>query len=314
MHTEKHVLQISFYAIFAFGALGITFGLITGSSAIIFDGVFAMVDAVMAGLSILLVSLLEKSTADDLPGTMQRRFTMGFWHLEPIFLAVNSMLLIFVAGYALVSSIQSIRTGGHEVNFGPAIIYTVIVLIISWGVALWAHRANKYLRSAVVSMDIKGWMMTGGITGALLVAFSIGLVLRHFQHHRLLPYVDPLILACVALILITVPLRTLISTLGQILLVTPASLHNKAEAIARKIAHEEDFDGWRTYAARVGRATQVEVEFHVPAGRAPEPLEYWDDLRDRIGFALNVDNPDNWITVSFTTRPMRPSQRGVFDA
>lgn len=314
MKTEKHVLRVSFYAILAFGTLGIIFGLITGSSAIIFDGVFSLVDAVMVGLSIILVNLLEKSAADDLPGAMKRRFTMGFWHLEPIFLAVNSMMLIFVAGYALLSSIQTIRAGGHDVNFGPAIVYTIIVLFICIGVAVYSARANRYLRSAVVAMDIKGWLMTGGISGALLVAFTIALIMRRTGHTEYLPYVDPVVLAVVALVLITVPLRTLVTTMGQILLITPASLHLKAEAIARKVAHEEGFETWRTYAARVGRASQVEVEFQVPSGLEPKPLEYWDDLRDRVGYALDMENPDNWITVSFTTRPLSPSERGIFDS
>lgn len=313
MKSEKHVLFVSFYAILAFGTLGIVFGLLTGSSAIIFDGLFSFVDAVMAGLSILLVTLLSKSASDDLSGPVRRRFTMGFWHLEPLFLAANSVILMFIAGYALLTSIQSIRNGGHYVNFGPAVVYTILVLVISVGVATYSYRANRELKSAVVAMDIKGWLMTAGITGALLLAFSIALILGRLGYDHWLPYVDPVVLAIVAAVLLMVPVRTLWLTLGQILLITPSGLHNRAEAIAKKVAEEEGFDSWRTYAARVGRACQVEVEFHVPAGGEPRPLEYWDDLRDQVGKVLDVENPDNWITVSFTTRPLRPAERGMFE-
>lgn len=56
--------------------------------------------------------------------------------------------------------------------------------------------------------------------------------------------------------------------------------------------------------ARVGRAEQVEIEFHVPEGRPARPLEEWDAVRDRVREEFRADSPDNWVTVSFTTRPV----------
>lgn len=82
MRTEQQALRVSLVAVLLLSALGIGFGLVSGSAAILFDGVFSLVDALMSVISIILAGLLAKSRSEGLP----RRFSMGFWHFEPLVL------------------------------------------------------------------------------------------------------------------------------------------------------------------------------------------------------------------------------------
>ncbi|WP_258934326.1 hypothetical protein [Nesterenkonia pannonica] len=66
MRTEQQALKLSLAGILLVAALGVGFGLISGSFAILFDGVFSLVDAVMSVVSITLAGLIAKSAANEL--------------------------------------------------------------------------------------------------------------------------------------------------------------------------------------------------------------------------------------------------------
>lgn len=303
MRTEQQALRVSLVAILVLAALGIGFGLVSGSSAIIFDGVFSLVDAVMSAVSIVVAGLIARSTAGRLSERTRRRFTMGFWHFEPMVLAVNALLMMTVAAYALVQSVLTLLSGGRQIEFGPAVAYAAIVLALTSTLGLIEQRANRKIRSAFVAMDVKGWLMSGGVTGALLVAFLIGLLIDGTELAWMMPYVDPAVLMVVAAVLIPVPFSTLRTAVADIALVTPPDVWDEAEQVAARTVETEGFSDFRLYVAQVGRAKQVEIAFHVPAGLAPRPLEDWDRIRAELQRRLGQDDPNHWITVSFTTRP-----------
>jgi len=298
VRTEQQALRTSLVAILALAALGIGFGLASGSSAIVFDGVFSLMDAAMSIVSIVVAGLIARSTTVGL----SRRFSMGYWHFEPMVLAVNALMMISVTVYALVQSVSSILSGGRDIEFGPAVAYAVIVLVITLVIGTLEYRANRHIDSALVGMDIKGWVMAGGVTAALLMAFTIGLLIDGTRFAWAMPYVDPVVLALVALVLIPVPLGTLRQALAEVALVTPTGLREEAERVARLVVEEEGFTESFVYTAQVGRARRVEATFLVPEDLPPRPLADWDRIRQRVTDELAGRDPNHWITVFFTTR------------
>ncbi|WP_420098779.1 cation diffusion facilitator family transporter [Corynebacterium sp.] len=297
MRTEQQALRVSLVSVLILSCLGIGFGLVSGSSAIMFDGVFSLVDAVMSVVSIVLAGLIADSTARGL----SRRFSMGFWHFEPLVLCLNAVVMMSVAGYALLQAVTAVLDGGREVEFGPAVVYTVVVLLLAGVTAVAEHCANRTIGSALVAMDVKGWVMSAGVTGALLIAFVIGMVIDGTSYAHLMPYVDPVVLIIVATVLIPVPLRTLVRALSEIALVTPPDLHAEGRAVADRVVAEEGFLGADVYAAQVGRSRQVEIAFRVSPDTPPRPLTEWHGIRQAVSAELGGDNPDNWIAVWFTT-------------
>ncbi len=302
MRTEQQALKVSLGAILTFSALGIGFGLVTGSTAIIFDGVVSLVDAVMSVVSIVVAGLIARFAVDDLSRGMARRFTMGFWHFEPMVLAVNALVLISVSAYAVIQSVSTMLSGGRDIEFGPAVVYAAIVVVLSATVGLLEHRANRRIRSALVAMDVKGWLIAGSVTAGLLVAFVVGFLLVGTRFEWMRPYVDPAVLMVVALVLLPVPVPTLRKAVADIALVAPPELQDEAERAAAAVVEAEGFDGHRVYVAQLGRAKQVEMVFLVPTQLPPRPLEDWDRIRADIIERLGGADPHNWITVSFTTR------------
>ncbi|TLP96380.1 cation transporter [Nesterenkonia salmonea] len=310
MRTEQQVLKLSLIGVLLVSALGISFGLFSGSFAILFDGVFSLVDAVMSIISITLAGLIAKSAANSLPRRTQDRFNMGFWHFEPIVLAVNALLMMSVATYALFQAVSALLTGGREVEFGAAVIYASFVVVLTGVIGFVESRANRKIQSPLVSIDVKGWIMAGGVTSALLIAFIIGALIDGTDAAWLMPYVDPAVLALVALVLIPVPFSTLRKSVAEISLVTPPQLKAQADDVAASIVESEGFTDSRVYVSQQGRARTVDIVFYVPSGHPPKALEEWDAIRDVALNQLDGENPHSWMTISFTTKepPALPQQ------
>ncbi len=113
MCNEQTFLQASIAATVVVAAFGIILGLLSGSFSITFDGVYSLADAGMTVLALWVSKLIAVSaTGGALSGRMRDRFTMGFWHLEPIVLLLNGTLLMAIAVYALINALTSVLKGG----------------------------------------------------------------------------------------------------------------------------------------------------------------------------------------------------------
>ena len=109
---------------------GVVFGLLSGSLSIVFDGVFAAIDAAMSGLA-LFVSRLVSRESDN------RRFQFGYWHIEPMVLAFNGGTLMLLCFYAFLNAVDSFLAGGRAARF-------------RLGDRLRGHRLHRLLRHVLL--------------------------------------------------------------------------------------------------------------------------------------------------------------------
>lgn len=304
MSSEQGVLKLSILVTIGVALFGIGFGILSSSFSITFDGIYALADASMSLLALTVARLIDGyARSREAGGRLQARFSTGFWHLEPIVLGLNGTLLMAVSVYGLINAALSIMRGGHELKFDFAIIYAVVTLCACIAMALYASRANRRLKSDFVALDAKAWIMSGGITAALLIAFSLGAAVDGTRYAWIRPYLDPAVLGLVSLVIIPLPVRTVRQALADILLIAPRDLTEHVRAVAAKVVARHGFLSFRTYIAKVGRGKQIELYFIVPPGLPPQTVEYWDRLRDEIGAEIGDEGPDRWLTIAFTADP-----------
>lgn len=165
--SEQGLLRTSIAVTLFIALIGIAFGLASGSFSIVFDGVYSLADASMSGLSLVVVRLITAHTTSvQMSRKLRERFTMGFWHLEPMVLALNGILLSSVAIYALINAVSSLLQGGRHLEFGIAMVYALLTVIACVTIAVVEARVNRKLGSDFVRMDVKGWVMSASITAA----------------------------------------------------------------------------------------------------------------------------------------------------
>jgi predicted Co/Zn/Cd cation transporter (cation efflux family) len=300
--TEQEALRLSILATLLVALFGIMFGVLSGSFAIAFEGFYSLMDAGLTTLALMVTSLIASSSATGQKRSrLNQKFTMGFWHLEPMVLGLSATLLCSAAVYALIGAIQSFLSGGKELEFDEAIFYSVVNLAACIGMAFFNLRVNKRLGSEFIALDAKGWLMSAFITAALLVAFSIGWAVQDTPLAWISPYVDPAVLAIICLVIIPMPLSTIRHALTDVFLITPTELQDHVDLIAEQVVTKYGFLSYRSYTAKVGRGRQIELYFIVSKNLPPKRLEEWDRIRDEIGSAIGEESTDRWLTIVFTT-------------
>ena len=228
---------------------------------------------------------------------------MGFWHLEPMVLALNGILLTGVALYALINAASSLLEGGRDLEFGVALVYAVLTVSACLAMAIVEARANREINSDFVRMDVKGWVMSASITAALLIAFCFGIAVQGTEWQWLSPYIDPAVLGLVCLVIIPLPMSVVRQALADMFLVTPSDLKQHVDDVAEAFVSRHGLESYRAYVAKVGRSREIELYFIVPTSMSARTITEWDAWRDEIGDAIGGEGPDRWLTVVFTGDP-----------
>lgn len=292
---------MSIAATIVIALFGIGFGLASGSFSIMFDGVYSLLDASMSVLALIVVNLIASySASTGLSRKLRERFTMGFWHLEPIVLGLNGTMLIGVSVYALINALSSLLAEGRDLAFGWAIVYAAVTLPTCLVMVALERRANRRIKSEFVQLDGQAWMISACITAALLVAFCIGFGVQGTQWEWISPYIDPAVLALVCVVIIPMPVATVRQALSDILLVTPQDLKQHVDEVAQAFVEKYSLVAYRAYVARVGRSREIELYFIVPARAPARTMVEWDAIRDEVGEALGPESPNRWLTIVFT--------------
>ena len=304
LRDEQGVLRLSIAVTVVVAALGIGFGLFSRSYAIAFDGIYSLIDVGMSLLSLMVVKLINGYAGRSaLSRQLGERFSFGFWHLEPMLLVLNGTLLMGAAAYALVTAVDALLHQGRAMAFGAAIAYAVITLLVCTGAALVTHRANRRIGSDFIRLDMQAWVMSSGITAALLLAFVIGHLLQDTAAAWLTPYIDPAVLALVCLLILPMPLGTIRRGLADIFRITPQDLKQQIDEVASATVAEYGFLSYRAYVARMGRETEIELYFIVPADYPALTILEWDAMRGAIGARIGQRSPHRWLTIAFTADP-----------
>lgn len=291
---EARLLRISVAATILITALGILFGLLARSPAILFDGFFSLIDVAITALT-LKVAQLVASQGD-------RRFQYGFWHLEPLVMALRASVLMLLVAYAFVSAVNSLLKGGYEPDFGIALLYTVAVAAICFGMWWWMRGHAERIDSGLVRLDVKAWLMSALVTTALLVAFAAALLMQGTDAEWLIPYVDPLVLALLSLVLLPMPLREARESFAEIFMISPPELDTRVRQVMADFVARHGFLDFRSYVSKAGRAQFIEISVLVPSDLRV-PVGEIDALRAEIGTAIGGAGPDRWLTILFTADP-----------
>lgn len=289
---EQQILRRSIFCTLSIATMGIVFGIVCGSMSIIFDGMFSALDAGMCSLSLLVSRLLGQPNS--------RRFQYGFWHVEPLVLAFNGSLLAFLCLYAFVNAIKGIIDGGRELELGWAIVYALVVSIFCFTIFLKQHRLNKRVKSELIALDTKSWLMSACISSALLVAFLLSWSMEGTRYEHLIVYTDPSVLALLTLILIPVPIKTVIAAVREVLQMTPDTLDSSMENLMDELMAKYKFIDYSHYATRIGRGLFVEIHVVIPPEMENSGVPYFDKIRDEISHAIGESGPHRWLTISFT--------------
>ncbi|HEX4970916.1 MAG TPA: cation diffusion facilitator family transporter [Steroidobacteraceae bacterium] len=290
-NAEQTTLKFSIALTVVLGLVGVGSGLATGSQAIIFDGMYSFVDVVPTIVSLVVVRLIAQGSS--------HRFQYGYWHLEPLVAVLRDSILVVACIYAAVGAVNNLASGGSDVSYGMAAVWTGALSLIGIAMTAYLWRRAKALQSPMLRIDSRSWLVSACLSLALVIGFGIALGLHGTRFEGWVPYLDASALLVISLAMLPVPLIGLWRSLSDVLQVAPDELDAQVHAVMKSIVSERAFVDYSSYVAKVGRARFVEIHVLVQAESRIDTAAA-DSIRRDIAGRLNAVWPNFWLTIDFT--------------
>ncbi|MFL6547918.1 MAG: cation diffusion facilitator family transporter [Povalibacter sp.] len=289
--AEQRALKFSIAMTLLIGLLGVVTGLLTGSQAIIFDGMYSFVDVVLTIVSLAVSKLLANEGS--------RRFQYGYSHLEPVVGTFGGAVLALACVYAVINAIKDLLGGGHTVDYGFGAIWAGVLCMIGSAMAYYMSRMASRLASGLLSLDARSWLVSAVLSLAVLLGFVIASSIQATAFAGWVPYVDSLVLLCTALAMLPVPIATIWRAMREVLQVAPGELDQQVRAVMKQLVTDRGFLDYSSHVAKIGRTQFVEIHILVTPDSAVN-MTIADGIRREIAGRLNAAWPQFWLTIDFT--------------
>jgi len=287
---DRRLLLLSVWASAAFAVISSVWGVLSGSSMIVFDGLSSFISI---GLSVLAVLALRASRrgADD-------RYPWGREVWEPVTVVVKAIALAALCVYAVVEGVADLLAGGSEVATGWALAYAVVATAAGIVVTVLMRRGG---RSDLVRAEAAEWFGDTLLSVGVLVGFGVAVALVAAGRPDLAAYVDPAMVVVVSLLFLRVPARLIGGGMREILAMAPPAetrteLEAAVEAVREQFGLAESF----LRASKVGGRVDVEVEFVVGEDSAVRTVTDGDVVRAALHERLAALGHERSVVVAFT--------------
>jgi cation diffusion facilitator family transporter len=294
--VEQQALRLSVIGAIGMALLGILFALLTGSEAVLLDGLFSLVSFAM-GLFTLKVSRLVAKPDDE-------RFQLGYANFEPFVNTSKGLIMSFLCIYALYSAIDSLFQGGRPIASGYALLYAAIAVLGCFAIAHRQQKALERTKSPLIEVETKGWRMDGYLSSAVLVAFLILLLIEKTSWAVYAPYADPLIVIILVVAAAPMPISIVRKSMRELLLGAPEpDVQENVRAKLKAATRELPLESTILRMVKIGRSTHLQVHLVVSESHRTASLSELDTVRENIAFEMEDITPHLTMDVMFTLNP-----------
>ncbi len=290
---ESRALKLSAVAYLLMAALGIGFFFQSRSEAILVDGIYSLVSLAMTLIAQRVAGLVET------PQT--RSFHFGFAHFEPLLNSLRILLILGIGLYALASATEALFHGGRPLSTGPAVIYGALAAAGCLMMAAGQRRAARRTASPVLQVDSRNWLVDGLLSSGVFLSFLFAYFIDGTGLAHWIPYVDPVLVVALVLVILPVPVRTLAENLRQVLMEAPepamqADIRGRVEQAVDCLKPD------LVYVRMLPTGRFLYLQVHVVLSHDHEvgSIEKLDTSRTRIESALSGIHPRLVLDVMFT--------------
>lgn len=210
---EKSAMTVSLYANLFFVILELVMAIYTSSQAVLLDAVYDGIEFFMLLPSIFLIPLLYKPSNEKHP--------FGYMQLETVFLVVKGITMTAVTVGLIANSINILLHGGRLISFDTVAYFELSACVLGIAVTLYLKRKNKALNSPLLTVEMEGWKIDSIISLGMTAAFLLPMLVSAWWCQPLLPYLDQLITIILSMIMLPVPIKTVITGIRDLLLISP---------------------------------------------------------------------------------------------
>ena len=260
---------------------------------IIFDGLYSFISVILSMLSLYINNYMAKRDFE--------KFPFGKHILEPIVISIKSLIISIMCLYSLVGAVKSIISGGNNLEFGLAIIYSIVSVIGCGAISLYMKVKSKALSSELIKAEFTQWFMDTALSAAVLVGFIIGIAISNTKLNFLNPYIDPVMTVAASLLCIRIPIKIFIESFKEVICVKANDeINDDIYVLVKEIEEEYKFEDSITRVSKVGRELRIEIDFVYNKDSKLKTLDQMDNVREEINDAIKHIDYKKWLNVSFT--------------
>jgi cation diffusion facilitator family transporter len=290
---EKKALKVSAAMALFMAALGIVFGLLTRSYAIMLDGFFSLVGFAMAVVTIRVAWLVQQPPDEH--------FHFGYAQFEPFLNTVKGLLMLGVSGFAIAGALDALLHGGRDLNAALAVIYAIIALSGCFIVAGIQRRAARRTGSPLLDVDYRNWLIDGILSGVVALVFVAALILGRTDWAHVVPYIDPVLVLVVVLAIITVPISIIRDGAREILGFAPArTIQDDVRGRVEGAIGDIPVRATHVSMMKIGRFFYILNQIVVSPEFRPGRVAELDEVRERIARAMDGFEPKPIVDTVFT--------------
>ena len=293
MKLENKILKLSVIGALFFALFGIAWGWAIKSDMIIFDGLYSFISVVLSMLSLYINNYMAKRDFE--------KFPFGKHILEPIVISIKSLIIAIMCSYSLIEAIKTLMNGGNSLEFGLALIYSIVSVLGCGIISFYMKEQEKKINSELIKAECTQWFMDTALSTAVLVGFIIAMVLAGTKLKSLNPYIDPFMTIVVSLVCIRIPIKTFIESFKEVIYVKANDeINDDIYVLVKGIEEEYNFEESITRVSKVGRELRIEIDFVYNKDSKLKTLDQMDNVREEINDAIKHIDYNKWLNVSFT--------------
>ena len=296
MKSERGALFLSAAGALLVGCVGILMWRVTGSDAILLDGLFNIIFFLTALFTVKVSRLVFQPDDEAYP--------FGYAYFEPLVNGLKGALILGVSLLALFGSLAALASGGREIAAGAAIGYGVFATTVCGVLAFVLRRTSARLSSPLVDADAKNWLVNAAISAVVALAFVAIPVMQALGFDAVVPYVDPGLVAAVVLLTLSVPVRMAWQALMQLVNRSPPpEIRNPIIALVKATLSDLEPRELYVRVLQAGRTRYVAVHLVLPEDFPVTGLPQLDAIRARLQHALSAHHPRIFVDLVFTADP-----------
>lgn len=293
MKLENKILKISMVGALFFALFGIAWGWAIDSDMIIFDGLYSFISVILSMLSLYINKYMAKRDFE--------KFPFGKHILEPIVISIKSLIIAIMCLYSLIGAVKTIANGGNNLEFGMALIYSIVSVVGCGAITFYMKAKEKALSSELIKAEYSQWFMDTALSTAVLVAFIVAIILSKTRLNFLNPYIDPAMTVMVSLLCIRIPIKSFINSFKEVICVKANDeINDDIYVLVKEIEEEYNFEDSITRVSKVGRELRIEIDFVYNKDSKLKTLDQMDNVREEINDAIKHIDYKKWLNVSFT--------------
>ena len=293
MKLENKILKLSVIGALFFALFGIAWGWAIKSDMIIFDRLYSFISVVLSMLSLYINNYMAKRDFE--------KFPFGKHILEPIVISIKSLIIAIMCSYSLIEAIKTLMNGGNSLEFGLALIYSIVSVLGCGIISFYMKEQEKKINSELIKAECTQWFMDTALSTAVLVGFIIAMVLAGTKLKSLNPYIDPFMTIVVSLVCIRIPIKTFIESFKEVICVKANDeINDDIYVLVKGIEEEYNFEESITRVSKVGRELRIEIDFVYNKDSKLKTLDQMDNVREEINDAIKHIDYNKWLNVSFT--------------